>query len=118
MRRALLGVTGPRGAWLALALLAAVLFASVHLTGRYALYVVSGSGASREARLFLDPFPDRIACELRARDLASDGARGSCREYETFDWGSALDRSIAAQVARAGDAYGALCAPRAPRALR
>jgi len=91
----------------------ALAIAQPHLARRWALYVISGSGSTAQARLFLDPFPDQVACDLRARDLAYAGGRGECRSALAFEWGSAIDRSLASDFSRTNlYLYDALCSLR------
>jgi hypothetical protein len=101
--------------FLALGVTIALIFvlARPHVVRHWGLYVVSNHGESRTARLFLDPFPDQVACELRRYDLEAQGAEGLCKSSLDFEWGTTVDRSLASDFSRTNVfLYDMLCAVR------
>jgi hypothetical protein len=97
------------------ALLLAFALTWPHMARHWALYLVSGQGTAQQARLFLDPFPDQVACELRVRDLEGKGSQGLCRSSLSLEWGSSFDRALASDFSRANVfLYEKLCSRGAP----
>jgi hypothetical protein len=101
-----------RIAWLVLCgVLAFVAIERPHLTRRWGLYLVAPAHGSqaRSERLFLDPFPDQVACELEARNLEAEGSPAVCHDALSMSWGTTLDRTLATDFSGRNLLYDLYC---------
>jgi hypothetical protein len=98
--------------WIALFLgLTMVIVLQPHLERHWGLYLVTPARGTtaRGERLFLDPFPDGIACQMEVQNLAFEGAPAVCHSWLTVTWGTSADRRLASDFTGANLLYSLYC---------
>jgi hypothetical protein len=80
---------------------------------RWALYLGSQRDPAH-ARLFLDPFPDKISCESRVIVFTRNLEKAFCAERSAFAIDSTGDTILAAEF-RVLSAFGSYCFPHRQR---